>query len=274
MLELPEVYTLSQQLRDNVVGRTVAETLPPTKAHKFCWFCGDPGAYDGAIKGREIVGAEGFGSYVELVFAGGKRLCVNDGVHMKLMDEANAPKDYQLLIRMADGTAIAFTVGMYGGIMLHDGMLDNEYYVKSRAYTSPFAPEFAGRFAEVLGEGKPTLSAKAVLATEQRFPGVGNGVTQDILFAAGLHPKRKLQTLDEAARGKLLDSVVGVLRDMTDRGGRDSEKDLFDRPGGYVTKMAKGALTTGCPICGGEVVKEAYMGGSVYYCPHCQPLVK
>ncbi|MBP9543957.1 MAG: hypothetical protein KBE58_02820, partial [Alistipes sp.] len=24
--------------------------------------------------------------------------------------------------------------------------------------------------------------------------------------------------------------------------------------------------------CGGALVKEAYLGGAVYYCPHCQPL--
>lgn len=25
-----------------------------------------------------------------------------------------------------------------------------------------------------------------------------------------------------------------------------------------------------CPCCGAVVVKEAYLGGTVYYCPQCQ----
>jgi formamidopyrimidine-DNA glycosylase len=27
-----------------------------------------------------------------------------------------------------------------------------------------------------------------------------------------------------------------------------------------------------CPKCGGTIVKEAYLGGAVYYCPVCQKL--
>ncbi|MFO7935831.1 MAG: zinc finger domain-containing protein [Bacteroidales bacterium] len=27
-----------------------------------------------------------------------------------------------------------------------------------------------------------------------------------------------------------------------------------------------------CPNCGDAIVKEAYMGGAVYFCPVCQPL--
>jgi formamidopyrimidine-DNA glycosylase len=41
------------------------------------------------------------------------------------------------------------------------------------------------------------LSAKAFLATEQRIPGLGNGVLQDILFTAGIHPKRKMAAISE-----------------------------------------------------------------------------
>jgi len=35
------------------------------------------------------------------------------------------------------------------------------------------------------------------------------------------------------------------------------------------------ALLTGkpCARCGAPIVKEAYLGGVVYYCPGCQPIV-
>lgn len=42
--------------------------------------------------------------------------------------------------------------------------------------------------------------------------------------------------------------------------------------GGYATKMSKNTLAHGCPVCGGAITKEAYLGGSVYYCPACQKL--
>ncbi len=271
MIELPEALTMARQVRDTLAGKTVERVLPPTKEHKFCWFAGDPALYDEALRASRLTAAEGFGCYAELQFSNGRRLAVNDGVNLRLVGE-KPPKDYQLALQFTDGTQLAFTVAMYGGIVLHEGDLDNEYYQKSRAYVSPFSDAFAETFRDVLAAGKPTLSAKALLATEQRFPGVGNGVTQDILFAAGVHPKRKLATLDAAARGRLLESMVETLRDMTARGGRDTEKDIFGNPGGYVTRMSKNALAKGCPVCGAPVVKEAYLGGSVYYCERCQPL--
>lgn len=271
MIELPEALALSRQLAV-LNGKTVVRVLPPTRPHKFCWWNGDPAGYAAQLVGRAVAGAEGFGSFVELAFDGRQQLCVNDGVNLRLLPAADAPRDYQLLIGFDDGTALVFTVAMYGGICLHAGEYDNDYYVKSRTYVSPFAPEFAELFRTAFASCKPTLSAKAFLATEQRFPGVGNGVLQDILFAAGVHPKRKLGTLDAAARERLLAYTVSVLREMTEHGGRDTERDLYGVPGGYATQMSRNGLAGGCPACGGVIVKEAYLGGSVYYCPRCQPL--
>ncbi len=272
MLEWPEVVTLSQQLDGAVKGRTVKAVLPPSKPHKFCWFQGDPAAYDGAVKGSRISGAEGFGIFVELRFDNGRRLCFNDGVNVRLLPRSAAPKEYQLLVGLDDGKALVFTVAMYGGIILHAGDYDNEYYLKSRAALSPFAEGFPAYCRALLRESKPTLSLKAFLATEQRFPGIGNGVLQDILFDAGLHPKRKIGTLSQTERETLLASVLSVLREMTKKGGRDTEKNLFGEWGGYATRLSKKTLAAGCPRCGGELVKEAYLGGAVYYCPRCQPL--
>lgn len=274
MIELPEALSLASQLDKAVSGRSAAFVLPPSKPHKFCWFSGEPSEYQAKLKGSRVTGAEAFGIYVELAFDNGQRLCVNDGVNVRLLPQEDIPKNYQLIIGFDDGSALAFTVAMYGGIILHGGDYDNEYYLKSRAALSPFDAGFRELFDRRLAESKPNLSAKAFLATEQRFPGIGNGVLQGILFAAGINPRRKLETLSEADRERLLECIVSVLREMTEKGGRDTEKNIFGKTGGYTTKMSKNTLADGCPRCGGEIKKEAYLGGSVYYCPACQELIK
>lgn len=271
MLELPEVLTVSAQLRDTVQGKTVIDVRPPTKKHKFCWFSGDPADYAPALSGSRIVSAEGFGIFAEIGFDNGYRLCFNDGVNVRLITGEKIPGDYQLALEL-EGAALVFSVAMYGGIVLHRGGYDNEYYLKSRGAISPFSLDFEALYRQRLKEGRPTLSAKAFLATEQRFPGIGNGVLQDILFQARIHPKRKLESLSPEEKDDLLAAVVSVLREMTDGGGRDTEKDIFGKTGGYVTKMSKNSLAAGCPACGGAITKQAYMGGSVYFCPACQPL--
>lgn len=271
MLELPEVLTIAKQLNDNVVGRKVKAILPPTKEHKFCWFLGDPAAYDGRVRDCEVVSAKGFGIFVEIEFENGYKLCLNDGINMRLVAKEDVPKHFQLLIVFHDDRNLVFTVAMYGGIVLHDGSYDNEYYLKSRQALSPFEKTFAAYYQKVIAESKPKLSAKALLATEQRFPGIGNGTLQDILFEAGIHPKRKLETLDGAKREKLLSCIIRVLQEMVEFGGRDTEKNIFGEKGGYQVKLSKNTVGKGCPKCGEEIVKQTYIGGSVYYCPNCQP---
>ena len=59
---------------------------------------------------------------------------------------------------------------------------------------------------------------------------------------------------------------------MADGGGRDTETDLFGNPGGYTTLMSRNTVGKPCGSCGAVIVKKAYMGGSVYYCPECQPV--
>lgn len=274
MLEFPEVVIVSKQLNNSIMGKKVERVFPPSKAHKFCWYNGQPEAYEALIKGKEIQSVEGFGIFVEINFEGGYKLCFNDGTNVRLMPYETSPKDYQLLILLDNGMALVFTVAMYGGIYLHDGNYDNPYYEKSKLACSPFEEAFEAYYEKVWYESKPTLSIKAFLATEQRFPGIGNGVLQDILFATGHHPKQKIGTFSEEEKKQLLNGMRTVLQEMIQQGGRDTEKNIYGEKGGYKVHMCKYTLNKPCPKCGGEIVKETYLGGAVYYCSNCQVLVK
>ena len=80
---------------------------------------------------------------------------------------------------------------------------------------------------------KKNISAKAFLATEQRIPGLGNGVLQDILFHAKLHPKRKIFSLSDIEKATLFRSLKNTLQAMADGGGRDTETDFLGDKGRY-----------------------------------------
>ncbi len=100
--------------------------------------------------------------------------------------------------------------------------------------------------------------------------GVGNGCLQDILWHARLHPRHRAV---ELSRGKQLDlyhATVDTLHEMVERGGRDGDFDLHDRPGGYRRLLHSKTAGAPCPNCGAAISKEAYLGGTVYFCPRCQ----
>lgn len=106
------------------------------------------------------------------------------------------------------------------------------------------------------------LSIKAFLATEQRIPGLGNGVLQDILWKAKIHPKRKINTLKDENKEVLYSKIKAVLSKMAELGGRDTEKDLHGNNGGYKTMMSKNNIGSFFISCGGIIKKENYLGGS------------
>lgn len=272
MIELPEALTYERQMNQILIGKTVDRVLPPSTPHKFCWFSGDPSEYDGLMRGKCVEGAEGFGIYVELHLSDGIRLTFNDGVNVRwIPNGGKLPDKYQLLILFEDGGALSFTVAMYGGILCGKGMPDNKYYQASRTGVSPLSAAFTTAYLEqLIAQTKQSVSLKAFLATEQRIPGLGNGCLQDILLCAGQHPKTKISQLSANEVRRLCQSVVTVLKEMKELGGRDTEKDLFGNPGGYHTKLSRNTLAKGCPYCGGSICKEAYLGGAIYYCPVCQ----
>lgn len=277
MIELPEAVTYAKQLNEQVAGKIVDRVCPPSSPHKFCWFNGDVQNYHGILAGREVKGARAFGIYAEMVFGETRdNVCLNfnDGVNVRLLGPGvKRPDRYQLLVDFTDGYSLVFSVAMYGSIICHKGDYDSEYYVKSRDSLSPVSEAFDLEYFLGLMKGlKPSVSTKAFLATEQRIPGLGNGCLQDILFDCGLHPKKKLSLMSLEEKERMFVSVKSVIKDMAEKGGRDTEKDLFGNDGSYSTKMSRKTQNLPCPVCGGKIVKEAYLGGAVYYCPVCQPL--
>ena len=176
------------------------------------------------------------------------------------------------MIVFEDDSFLAFTVSMYGSIYAFKGEFDNPYYQGSIHKLCPLDERFdKAYFISLIRNLKKDISAKALLATEQRIPGLGNGVCQDILFNARISPKRKISTLSEEDIDSLFNTVKSTLEEMTCRGGRDTEKDLYGALGNYRTILSKNTYHDPCPVCGERIQKEAYLGGSIYYCPHCQP---
>ncbi len=274
MLEIPESRVLSVQLNKTVKGKIIKSVTANKSPHRFAFYAGDPEGYGNLLKGKRIGEAKPAGGMVEIE-AGDMRILLSDGATTRFLAKGEkVPAKHQLLIGFEDRTALVCSVQMYGGVwVFREGTFDNEYYAGARGKISPLSDSFDEKyFGSLLGAAKQTLSLKAFLATEQRIPGLGNGVLQDILFNAGLNPKRKLKSLKEKEKKELFRSLKETLAEMADKGGRDMEKDLLGKPGGYRTLMSSRTHKNPCPKCGGEIRKEAYMGGSVYYCPACQPL--
>ena len=117
---------------------------------------------------------------------------------------------------------------MYGFITVHPkGECEHGYYVSSSSKPNPLTDAFTYEYFRGLYPSERKISAKAFLATEQRIPGLGNGVLQDILWDAGIDPRFSMSEATEEDFQVLYDSIRKKLREMCEAGGRDTEKDFF-----------------------------------------------
>ena len=272
MIELPEAVTLARQFDSLIRGRRATVISTGNSPHKFTWYFGDQDRYESLCVGKQFAGARPMGSMVE-VDIGDAHLILSEGASPRLSPDAGSlPKKYQLLIGLDDGSAITVSVQMYGGIgIVPVDWEDNPYYVVARDATSPLSDAFTPEvFRSIVGSVGDNTSAKALLATEQRIPGLGNGVLQDILFNARTHPRKKVKAMNDSDIARLHGAIRTTLKEMVDAGGRNTELDLTGSSGGYQTKMCRLTVDTPCPACGAKIEKASYMGGSVYFCPECQ----
>ncbi len=274
-MELPEALTIARQVNKIVRGKRISGVTVAHTPHKLAWYYGEPRKYPDFLVGEAVGEARAYGSMVE-IRAGEAYLLFGEGVAVRYHGPgAPRPARHQLLVEFDDRSAVSASVQMYGGLgSFPAGGLDNPYYNVAKERPSPISLKFDRVYFDriLLAAEVRKLSLKAVLATGQRIPGLGNGVLQDILFAARMHPKKKVATLSERDGKLLFDCLKSTLVAMATQGGRDTELDLFGHPGSYKTLFCKNTLNKPCPACGAAIKKEAYLGGSVYYCENCQKL--
>jgi formamidopyrimidine-DNA glycosylase len=241
--------------------------------HKLAWYYGEPSTYSDLLTHKTVEKASPFGSMVEIQVENANIL-FGEGVNVRFHDKSDPrPSKHQLLLEFEDHSSLSFSVQMYGGVgAFAEGKLDNIYYRVAKEKPSPLTRAFDKTYFSgiISAPDVQKLSLKALLATEQRIPGLGNGILQDILFNAKMHPKKKASSLSEGDKELLFYSVKTTISTMASKGGRDTELGLFGVPGGYKTILCKNAVNKPCPVCKTIIKKEAYMGGSIYYCEKCQ----
>ncbi len=101
--------------------------------------------------------------------------------------------------------------------------------------------------------------------------GIGNGYLQGILYNAGLHPKRRMDSLTDDEKIRFFKSIKEIVHQGIVKGGRTTEPDLFGKYGRYSAPVNKDTVGSKCPKCFSIIEKFSFEGGACYVCPGCQP---
>jgi formamidopyrimidine-DNA glycosylase len=267
MPELPEIANRAREMQEALVGKTIAgiEVLQPKCLNV------SKKKFQSALQGAAVLGVESHGKWIFVETTKGY-LLVNLGMggELLLVDREHLPEKYRIIFDFDDDSALAVNFWWFGYThYVPSGKLESH---EMTAKLGPNALDVTRKeFREMLRGRKGRV--KSFLLNQERIAGIGNAYAHDILFLAGLHPNRTIDSLTGDEVDALWRGIRKGLRTSLTRGGAFYEKNLYGEPGRFKVKHLLVGYRKGkpCPHCG-TAVKEIRTGSTKsYICPACQP---
>jgi formamidopyrimidine-DNA glycosylase len=277
MIELPEALVIGQQMSETLRGKRIEHCVRGNAPHKFAFYNHEPEEYEAILRGQVMGASEEWGVHI-LSYVGDEHLLALGGGGERIFFHTSPktlPKKYQFLLEFWDGTYLTVTIQMWGSLQLWTREDFPSHPYAGKRGVSPLSEAFTPQFFEGLFDSIPDGDPRAIkffMISKPGVWGVGNGCLQDILFKAGIHPRRRTVELSPEERQALYQATRSVLGEAAALGGRDSELDLYGCAGRYHRILSSETAGLPCPVCRSTIQKISFLGGASYFCPKCQPL--
>jgi formamidopyrimidine-DNA glycosylase len=278
-IEMPEAMIITRQLDPEIRGKTVAGfALRGCENFQRIGFMNKDSAAFERLIGLTVGGVACRGNTMVVNLSDHQNLIVSPEYGGEVLLHKNAaphPAKYHFRLDFTDGAALTVWIKTMGGVYAtSDEGLAEHYLVRRDFDMSRPEPNderltleaFSDLIAPATRQLKPVLVGKDAVVV-----GLSNAAFQDIIYRAGLHPKRRASDLDPDERRALYEAMRFVVGERLRLGGKATFRDLYGRPGGYEPAMGPAFKGRQCPACGTAVQKLAHGGGEVFVCPVCQP---
>ena len=273
MPELPDLVHVEAGLRAAVVGKhiTAARTGDPTVLRIMV-----PEPFPGVLVGRTLAGVERRGHFMRFALDNDLVIVVNAMLvgRYRLVPPGAEPSK-------KDPRSLALALVFDGGapeLQYLDDKRMGKVYV-ARAADEQTIPIYGQLGADVLSpaftrEAFGALIARrrdqvrAFLMDKRALASIGNAYADEILFAAGLHPKTFCSKLAPAEVDALHAAIGRVLTDaIAEIRKRDEPIEVKVRD----FLKVRGRDGKPCLVCGTTIRAVRVGDGDACFCPQCQP---
>lgn len=276
-VELPEASILAEQLNKELPGKRIAacNLRDCERMQKIEFINKDLRDYDRLIDGV-IEYAASRGNTILVKLDNGMNLLIGPEYGGKVLYHASpedVPEKYHLRVNFKDDTALTVRLTSMGFISaVDDGGLEDSYLYR-RDFSdkvSPLDPGFTfEKFTELVSDRSRQLK-QVLVGKDAVLVGLSNSAFQDVIYRAGLHPKRRASELSDDERRALFDAINQLIVERLRLGGKDKFQDIYGRQGRYKPAMGPNMKGQDCPTCGTPIERISHGGGQVYLCPECQ----
>jgi formamidopyrimidine-DNA glycosylase len=219
-----------------------------------------------ALKGRKLAASDAAGKQMLFRFTGDLWLGVHLGMTGRLsVAEANYhPKTHDHLVLFQRARCLVFTdARQFGRLLIHRGKELPGWWseispaVTSKSFTLAAMEKFLLRHSKI--------SLKGALLLQKGFPGIGNWMADEILWRAGLSPKRPAGQLGKRQLETLWKEVRFVARTALDKIGPN----FGDPPKGWLFHERWSSRGV-CPIHKTKLQREIVATRTTAWCRKCQ----
>jgi formamidopyrimidine-DNA glycosylase len=279
--ELPEVEVVRRGVAEHVVGRTIAK-VQVLHARAIRRHLPGSADFEGRLAGRVVTSARRRGKYLWLTLDDGGAVLAHLGMSgQMLVRPVGHPDETHLRIRVVfadDGPELRFVdQRTFGGLSVTElvdagaGLVPEPI---SHIARDPLEDGF-DLAAVVEALRRRRTEVKRALLDQSLVSGIGNIYADEALWRAKLHWSRPTAKLTRAQGVGVVGAAAEVMTEALAVGGTSFDSLYVNVNGqsGYFSRSLAvyGQSGLPCPRCGGEVVREAFMNRSSYFCPRCQP---
>ncbi|MCL4397989.1 bifunctional DNA-formamidopyrimidine glycosylase/DNA-(apurinic or apyrimidinic site) lyase [Patescibacteria group bacterium] len=288
MPELPEVQTIVNQLKENLVGKTI--TGIDIRLSKL-W-----SGNKEQIIGSKILDVRRRAKMIIIKLDHGRNLVVHlkmtgQLIYSDISNNSNNretvtfPNPIPFAGTTLPGKTTHIIFQLSGGVLFFNDMrqfgwvkvlTDDELVEVSEKHgPEPFSDEFTLEYLEKIlsNWGRPV---KLLLLDQSKISGIGNIYANEALWCAGISPMKRGKEVEKEKIKKLYACIKSVLEEGLKYHGSSAGDEAYVDVAGNPGKMQehfKVYSRTGQPCpnnCGGKVVRGEIGGRGTFFCPKCQ----
>ena len=274
MPELPEVETVTNQIRPNLIGRKFLSVKFSDKNLRY----NTPKSRFNLALNSKIEKVVRRAKYIQIFLANSNVLVLHLGMSGRIkfhQDNQEAEKHDHIIARLDSNQDFVFNdprrFGMFD-VTNQNELLQSKYFkdLGPEALADDFNKNY---LYEVCQKSKTNI--KTVVMNQNIVVGVGNIYALESLFKTRIHPQINASKLTLAQCKKLVENIKTTLLIAIEKGG-SSIRDYKQVDGGSAyfqhEFLVYGKEGESCKICGTEIERIVQNNRSSFFCPNCQKL--
>ncbi len=282
MPELPEVETVKAGLAPVMEGQVItrADVNRPDLRWPF------PEGMAARLTGKCVIRLRRRSKYILADLDSGETLLIHLGMSGRMLISGQMPGDFHfdhpapakhdhVVLHMATGARITFNdARRFGAMDLMPTDQQDDHWLIRDLGPEPLGNAFDETYLTQRLKGRNT-PIKSALLDQRIVAGLGNIYVCEVLFRAGIHPRRKAGQISAKRIAGLVPLIRDVLAEAIAAGGsslrdyRQADGELGYFQHGFQVYDCEGA-TCVTPHCEKKITRIVQSGRSSFFCPQCQ----